>query len=178
MARTYTVEALSVANARGKNLISLQNATGSGGIVRIWKAIISNYGTGAVTGGNTRVLIGRKTGTLTGGTSLTTSIRSMDTTDAALSANITCTTNSTGIVIADLFKAFTIFTDEYAVGDATGDMLFIVPEYSKVWNSGYDVNVQPIVIRENEVFTIQTDIAPWNAVGTFKLLLEFSVDTV
>lgn len=177
MGATYTLFTAAVANAAAKNLLTIHNATGSAKVVYLRRLYVANAQTGTVSGGMGLMMLGRFTGTYTGGTVLTTSLITMDTTNAALPAQITATTNSTGITIADLFRRITICTDEYAVSDATGDVLTLIPKFSTIWDSGYtDSNVQPITLRENEGITLQTPAAGiWNAAGSFNIFAEVEV---
>lgn len=178
MGATYTYFNPTVANATNKNLSIVQNATGSGKTVYIRRVWFSNNRTATVTGGVALIILGCYTGTYAAGTDQTALLISMDSTNAALPAQITANTNSTAgsITIDREFRRIPVFTDEFAVSDASSDMLNVVPGFSLYWDSGYtEPDVQPIVVREGEGFVVKAGVAPYNLVGDFNIMIEIEV---
>ena len=177
MAATYIVIGTGIANAANKNIIAVQNGTGSGVTMKIRRARLWSSQTGAVTGGTQLFEIGTYSGAYSGGTSLTTAIVSMDSNNSALPGTVVAATNCTA-TISDIYRRTVMFTDEFAVSDATSDMLSLIPEFNIVWDSGYgEPNIQPLTIAEGNGFIIHTAATGgWNTAGTFSALVEFTVE--
>lgn len=180
MGATYTLHQSAIANSVGKNFISIYNGAGSGKTVRIWRLRVSNaQGSGTVNGGTCVADLGGFSGAYTGGTAIIASSISMDSTNAAIPAQIVASTNSTGITVNRLLRRVLFLTDEFVVADATSDMLNVGPVLSLYLDVGYqEADVQPFTLAEGEGFTfrhIGTAIANNNAVGSFDITLEFDL---
>lgn len=179
MGATYILHQSAIANAAGKNYISIYNGAGSGKTIRIWRLWVSNAQTGTVTGGVSVADIGGFSGAYTGGTAIISSAVSMDSTNAAIPAAIVASTGSTAITINRLLRRVAFLTDEFVVSDATSDMLNVGPVLSEYLNVGcQETDVQPFILAEGEGFTfkhINTAIANNNAVGSFDITLEFDI---
>lgn len=174
MGATWTAFTTGVANATGKNLLLIQNATGSGVVIALRRLCLSNVQTGSVSGGNGLLILGRYTGVYSAGTGLT--FVTMDTNNTALPAGVTVNTNGTMALSLEVFRQQTIFTDELGASDATGDFLNAVPKFSVVWDSGYtESDIQPLTIREGEGITLRAGVAPWNLLGSFSIFAEIEV---
>lgn len=177
MAATYIVIGTAIANAANKNIIAVQNGTGSGVTMKIRRANLWTGQTGAVSGGVQLLEIGTYSGAYSGGTALTTAIVSMDSNNSALPGQIVAATNCTA-TISSIYRQVVMFTDEVAVSDATSDMLSLIPPLNTIWDSGYnDSAVQPLTIDAGSGFIIHTaTTGGWNTAGTFNVLVEFTVE--
>lgn len=177
MGSTYVLPGIGITNGNLKNYIAISNQSGSGKNVRIWRVYIQNAQTAGITGGNTIANIGRFVGSYSGGTTLTPI--SMNSSNPAFPSQIVCATGATGITLTNLFFRICLFTDEFAVGDATSDMLTVIPGLSLFLDLGYyNSNLQPFIISEGEGFVIQhagTAVANNNTAGSFNFLIEFDL---
>lgn len=176
MAATYIVIGTAIANAANKNIIAVQNGTGSGVTMKIRRARLWTQQTGTVSGGVQLFEIGTYSGAYSGGTALTSAIVSMDSNNSALPGTVVAATNCTA-TIADIYRRVVLFTDEVGAADTTGDMLSLLPALNVVWDSGYsEAVVQPLTIAEGNGFIIHTATTGWNTAGTFSVLVEFTVE--
>ena len=153
MAATYTIATTGVSFAANKSMISVFNASGSGQIIRLYRAWILNNQTAAVTGVLTNIELRRITSG-SGGSASTP--QKHDSTSASFPAQIVAGSGLT-VTTTDLFRRIVWSTDE-PVANATAsidEFQCIVP-FNCVWDVGYnDANVEPIVCREGEGVSIQ-----------------------
>ena len=179
MGATYILHQSAIANAAGKNFISIYNGSGSAKTVRIWRLWVSNAQTGTVSGGIAVANLGGFSGAYTGGTAIISSAVSMDSTNTEIPAAIVASTGSTAITIDRLLRRIALITDEFGVSNATSDMLNVGPVLSEYLNVGYqEADIQPFILAEGQGFTFQhinTAVANNNTVGSFDITLEFDL---
>jgi len=163
MAATYTVIGANLTPAANKNMLAIANATGSGKVIRIYRAWILNECVGATaTVGLMNYTIGRWTGALAGGTAVPFCTHA---TPATAGAN----TPFTGIAAVSGATAITApavgaATEIHRISRSTGRVITAVgtlaeagsiPIWNMIWDSGYaDTNIVPLVINPNEVVII------------------------
>ena len=177
---SYSLRAPAVANANDRNMLAINNATGSGKLIKIYRIWCYNDGTSAVTGGTSGFLLGRISGISSGGTALnflphssavTASSATPFTGISAVYHSATITA-SIGTELRRIFRS----SDELAAGSGTMEEIQLLPAFSVIWDTGYaDSNVEPLVLRENQGLLIRTDSSPSNAVGTFQFWVELNI---
>jgi hypothetical protein len=177
---TYTLRAPAVANANDRNMLAINNATGSGKLIKIYRIWCFGDGTGTVTGALSGFLLGRIAGVSSGGTALnfiphssavTASSATPFTGISAVYHSATITA-SIGTEIRRVFKS----SDELAASGGTMEEIQILPAFSVIWDTGYaDANVEPLVLRENQGLLIRTDSAPSSALSTFQFWVELNI---
>jgi hypothetical protein len=148
MAQTYTIGATGVSFALNKCLLGVFNGSGSGRIVRVYRAWILNNGTTAVTGVLTNIEL-RRTSAGSGGTAITP--LKHDSTSESFPAQINVATNQT-VTTTDLFRRI-VWSNDEATANATAslDELETLVPLNCIWDVGYnDANVTPIVLREGQ----------------------------
>lgn len=174
MAQTYTVAAQGISFALNKCMLGIFNGVGSGRIIRIYRVLLLNNQTVAVTGVLTTMEL-RRTTAGSGGTTLTPVKH--DSTNETPPAQLAVATNQT-VTTSDLFRRF-IWSNDEAVANAaaTLDELETLPSLNYIWDVGYDdANVEPIVLREGQGFAIVN--TGNTSVGNVDLFIEFTLASV
>lgn len=177
---TYSLQATSLTNANDKNLLAINNATGSGKLIKIYRIWVINNGTGAVSGGVTGILLGRMAAVSSGGTATNFIPHSSAVTASAATpftgiSAVTGATTITGTIATELRRVFKA-SDEIAASGATMEEIQMIPQWAAIWDTGYaDANVEPLVLRENQGILIRTDSAPANAAGQFSIWVELNI---
>lgn len=170
MAQTYTAGYSGITFAANKSMLSIFNGSGSGRIVRVYRAWVLNNQTSAVTGVLTTFRIER-TSSQSGGTSITAVKH--DTTNENLPAQVVIATGAT-ITASGTLRTFIWSNDEAAVGTGTWDEFETLIPLCCVWDAGYgDSNVQPITLREGEGFSITHTGS--TTVGNCDIFIEFTL---
>lgn len=165
---TYTCASVAQTIGNGKSMISLQNATGSGVVIKVNKIWIINDQTTAVTGVIGQFNLFRFT-THTAGTLLTP--QTFDTADT-LSGNVTCRTGATltGTAATPFFR-WLWSTDEWGTGtlDVEGS-----DHASQNTRPHFDSTKEgkPITLRENQGLTINQNTN--STAGSFTTIFEFT----
>jgi len=182
MANVYTIAAPGAAFADGKCMLGIFNGTGSGKIVRLYRAFMLNNQTAAVTGLNVRMRVDRFT-TGSGGVELL--VVKHDTQSSSLPSQIVCSTNMS-FTTEVTFKRFYWSSDEPLASDAANiDEFQTLPKVGKVVDFDWSYSnstVQPYVLREGygiglvceNSFSTSTIAAP---VGSADFFFEFTVET-
>lgn len=169
MAETYRAASGGIAYGNGKDMLNVFNATGSGEIVRVYRAYHFNNGTGAVTGVLTTMQIRRITAASAG--SAVTPVKH-DTNSTNLPAQVTAGTGQT-VTGGDIFRRYVWSNDEPAVSGGTLDEWELLVPFAEVWAAGYgDTNIEPIVCRADEGFEVFH--SGTSAVGTADMEIEFT----
>lgn len=179
---TYTLSATALANASGKNMLAISNATGSGRVIRIYRIWATNPQTGAVTGGIFYIQLGRPTAVHSGGTALSFLPHSSCVTAGSATpfTGISAVSGATTITstMETEFRRVARSSDEIAVGTNTLDEWHNIIPLATIWESGYgDSNVEPFVIRPNEGFLIKLDTLGTPGVGTTDIFVELTIET-
>jgi hypothetical protein len=173
MAATHHTNVQAEAFASAKSMHDLFNASGSGRVIRLYRAWIFNNQTGPVTGVVTTLVCRRlDTATPTGGSAVTPIKH--DTNSSSLVAQVTAGRGRTVTAVVDgTLRRILWSGDEPAVSGATVDELQCLVPFAEIWNSGYgDGSVEPVVLRPVEGFDIQQPGA--NAVGVIDAEFEFT----
>jgi hypothetical protein len=163
-------------------MLGIFNGTGSGKIIRLYRAFMLNNQTAAVTGLNVRMKVDRFT-TGSGGVELL--VVKHDTQSPSLPSQIVCSTNMSFTTDVTL-KRFLWSSDEPLAGDnANIDEFQTLSKFGKVVNfdwSYYNSTIQPYVLRQGygvglvceNSFNVSTIAA---AVGSADIFFEFTVET-
>lgn len=166
MAATFSLHAQAVAWAAGKNMLAISNHTGSGVVLRIYRLYLINVSTGAVTGAMCTLDVMRFTSvsSFTGGSAI--SFIKLDTNSttppATVLANAGTTTSLTKS--AEVFRRVLWSNDEVAsAGTGVEDITTMIP-LCKIFDTGLNSNVEPIVLREGEGLVLFT---PASGGGTY-----------
>ena len=168
MSATFTASFVGIAFASGKTMGNVFNATGSGAILALTRAICLNNQTSGVTGILTTMDL-RRLSASTGGTTVTPAKH--DTASTTLPAQVTCASGSTDTA-SDTFRRFMWSNDEPAVSSATNDELECIVPLNEIWNSAVnDSAVEHIVSREIQGVAVRQVGA--SAVGILDTFLEF-----
>jgi len=171
MADTFTVISPGTTFALNKCMLGVFNGSGSGKVVRLYRAWLLNNGVTAVTGVLTNIEL-RRTTTGSGGSAITPMPH--DSTNAALPSQLAIATNQS-VTTSDLFRRLVWSNDEATANVAcTIDELETLPQLSQIWDVGYgDLNVEPIVCREGQgVALINTGNT---SVGSVDVIFEITV---
>lgn len=155
MADTWRATAQAVTFATNKDMLDVLNATGSGRVLRVYRAYQFNNFVSAITGVLFTMTL-RRTTAATSGTTVTPIPH--DTSNTTLAAQITAGYNRTlTLGTPSLIRQYNWVNEEPVVAGTTqANWLTLLP-YTEVWNSGYgDSNVDPIVLREVEGFAFYT----------------------
>jgi hypothetical protein len=181
---SYYLQATGITNANDKNMLAISNATGSGKLIKIYRAWAINTATGAISGGVNGFLIGRGSNAgnaITSGTALNFLPTSSAVTAGSATPFTGCTaysgaTTITGTMATEFRRVFRA-TDELAAGGATFDEIQNLLPWAILWDTGYaSADVEPLVLRENQSFLIRTDSAPGNsAAATFNISVELTI---
>lgn len=168
MANTWTVYASSVAFAVNKNMIAVLN--GGSRVLRIRRVGLLNNQTVALTGAVCSGEIRRYVSAGLSGQSDITPL-AHDTSNSAL-VSVTIGTGGTPSGTPSTFRRYVWSSDEPVVGGASVDELECLVPLNIIWDSGYgDANVQPLVLRQNELFCIYNTAG---ASGLVDLWIEFT----
>lgn len=155
--------------AANKLHLLVHNATGSGKVVTLRRLYAVNLQITAVTGVACRFDFKRTTGAPTNGTTITPV--SADSSNAPLPAGVTVRhTATTGFSEGAIAWAQTFATDEVTAANAAPTHII---QASINWIPE-GRNIQEIVLRENEGFTVKQITS--TTVGTFGWLLVFTVE--
>lgn len=170
MADTWRATAQAITFATNKDMLDVLNATGSGRVVRVYRAFHFNNFVSAITG----IIFGMTLRRITAATSGTTVTPiAHDTDNTALAAQITAGYNRTlTLAGTSLIRQYNFVNEEPIVaGVAQANWLTLIP-FCEVWNAGYsDANVQPIVCREVQGFAFYSGTV---TVGANDFEIEFT----
>lgn len=162
MPQIYTISAVGVTLPAGKVLLGFFNGTGSGRIVRLYRAWVLNNQTVAVTGALTTFELRRIT-TGSGGTAIAPVKH--DSSSESFPAEIVTSTNMS-VTTSDLLLRTVWSADEPAQGTITIDELMTIPSLGQLVDMSYtDTNVQPFVCREGEGICLLTTVANNTAIA-------------
>jgi len=168
MAATFTASFVGITFASGKTMGNMFNATGSGAVMALTRAICLNNQTAGVTGVLTTMDL-RRLSASTGGTTVTPAKH--DTASATLPAQVTCASGSTDTA-TDTFRRFMWSNDEPAASSATNDELECIVPLNEIWNSAVnDAAVEHIISRVGEGTAVRQ--VGTSAVGILDTFLEF-----
>ena len=151
MAASYTLSGQNILFGANKCMLSVYNGSGSGAILRVYRAWVLNNQQTAVTGVLTNLEL-RKITASSGGTTLTATKH--DSNSSNLAAQIVLGTNQT-ITTTDLYRRVIWSTDEPSNASgttaATLDEFEIFLPLCCIWSLGYgDSTTEPITLREGE----------------------------
>lgn len=164
MAQTYTLAATAVTMANNKSLIAVFNDTGSGRIVRLYRAWILNNQHIAIAGSITMLELRRIT-TRSAGVTITP--LKHNSSSENFPSQVTAATNST-VTTSDLFIRAGFSTDEPASATLSIDEIQLMPALNVIWDVGYnDSNIEPIVCREGQGVSLQNVGATTGQVDVF-----------
>jgi hypothetical protein len=177
MAATYRAVAQAVTfSTANKVMFQIFNATGSGVVIRVYRVwMMSTVGTGAVTGILQPVELRRISAISSVGTPTAVVPFRMDTSSAAVHANVTInygntTTGGTSAVIRRMY----LQTDEVAVNTAVVEEMHLIYPLQCIFNAGYgDGNCEPLVLRETFGFVVNC-AATTGAVGSVDIIVDFT----
>lgn len=168
MSATFTAAFVGITFASGKTMGNVFNATASGAVLAMTRAICLNNQTAGVTGVLTTMDL-RRLSASTGGTTVTPAKH--DTSSASLPAQVTCASGSTDTA-SDTFRRFMWSNDEPAVSSATNDELECIVPLNEIWNSAVnDAAVEHIISRETQGVAVRQ--VGTSAVGILDTFLEF-----
>ena len=169
MASTYIVKSFSVPYASAQYMLTVFNPTGSGKIVRVYRAWVENNGFTAVTGVSPILKLYRATAA-SGGVTVTPI--SYDSTNTAL-GTVACGSKQT-VTASSLFGNRVVSNDEAVPNTGTVDEWMQFIPHMELLNVGTrNTNLDPIVCRENQGFTIQNSTA--TTVSGIDVFIEFTV---
>lgn len=178
MANTYTINCTGIVPAASKNMLIINNQTGSGKTLSIYRIWCISSQTGTVTGGIALMSALRYANTSQTGTaqnfilhdSAVVAANANPFTNVSSYSGTTTITTPTGTP-ETLFR-FAFGTDEVATTEATIEALRSIPALAIVSDSGYgDQNIQPITLRANESLLLQC-----GSTGTYVGNVDFSVE--
>jgi len=168
MANTWTALATGIAFAANKNTLAILN--GGTRVLRIRRIGLLNIQTAAVTGVVCQGEIRRYSGAGLSGHTVLTAL-AHDSTNSALDA-ITVGTGGTPSGTPSVFRRYVWSSDEPAVSGASVDELECLVPLCILWDAGYgDANVQPLVLRQNEMLSIYNLVG---AAGLVDIWIEFT----
>jgi hypothetical protein len=176
MANTFMLYANAVTWAAGKNMLAINNHTGSGQVVRIYRIWMNNISASTVTGGTCLTQMFRYTSvaSFTAGTSI--AFNKMDSTAAAPNANIFANAGTTTSLTKDAvpFRQILRSNDELALSTGHLEDLESILPLSLIWESGYGFStVEPITLRAGEGLVLFT---PSSGGGTYAGQTEINVE--
>jgi len=168
MANTWTALGQGIAFAAGKNMLAILN--GGTRVLRVRRIGLINAQTAAVTGvlclGEVRIYTGAG---LSGHTTVTPVPH--DSSNSALDT-VTIGTAGTPTGSSSVLRRYIWSSDEAAVGTGTWDEWECLVPLGLVWDAGYgDQNVQPLVLRQNEMLCIYNTTG---AAGLVDIWIEFT----
>lgn len=168
MADTWRSTAQAVTFGTNKDMLDVLNATGSGRVVRVYRAFQFNNFVSAITGVIFTMTL-RRISAATSGTTVTPVAH--DTNNTTLAAQITSGHNRT-LTLVSLLRQYNFVNEEPVVAGTTqANWLTLIP-FCEVWNAGYaDTNIQPIVCREAQGFAFYTGTV---VVGANDFEIEFT----
>lgn len=182
MANIITISAPGAAFGSGKCMLGVFNGSGSGLILRVYRAWLLNNQTVAVTGLNNRMRIDRLT-TGSGGTDVLP-IRH-DSATSTLPSSIVCATNMSFTREVTIRRFLWSSDEPVGTGASTIDELQVNPAFTKVINNEWSYSsstVEPYVLREGYGLGIICEDA-YNAgtiatpVGSVDVFIEFTAET-
>lgn len=176
MANTFMLYANAVTWAANKNMLAINNHTGSGQIVRIYRIWMNNISASTVTGGVCLVQMFRYTSvaSFTGGTSI--SFNKMNSTNSSPNINIFANSGTTTVLTKDSipFRQILRSNDELALSTGHYEDIQSIIAFSNIWDSGYiNSNVEPITLRAGEGLVLYT---PSSGGGTYAGQTEINVE--
>jgi hypothetical protein len=171
MVATFTSFQAGVTFASSKHMLSIFNGAGSGRVLRVYRAVVLNNQTAAVTGVMTTFEL-RRSSAQSGGTAVTPIKH--DTSSSNLPAQVLSAQGATvTAAAADVFRRVFWSNDEPATGTGTNDELECIVPLMYVWDAGYgDTNVEPITLREGQGLTLLH--TGTSAVGNCDIGFEFT----
>lgn len=177
MANTY-IARIQRTHALSNTYFTLNNAAASGVNLKVYRVWIQPTGTGAVTGGNSNLVLERYTGTPGGGTATSATVVKYNTASATLPAGVTLLNGNTAITGTltsnGIFRRVFSPTDEVTAGSFTWEELMVLRPLNIIWNGGHgEANVEPIVIREAQGLRMYSN-SVGTAVGTCDIYVEFT----
>ena len=168
---TWIANAQGVAYAANKHMLALFNATSSARYIRVYKALLLNNNTSAVTGVLNTARIYSLTTSMSGGTAVTPI--SMVSANSALDANTTAGHN-VSTTLGSILRQLLHSPDEPVVTTLDWDSIGCLIPFATWWDTGYgDANVQPFTMApsENRGFSIYSVT---QTVGTADLEILFT----
>jgi hypothetical protein len=148
MANVYTVSSQGIPFAASKCMLGIFNGTGSGKVIRVYRIVMTNAQTTAVTGVNTLMYIQRLT---TGSGGLPVLIMKHDSSSPTLPPQVYSAFNM-DFTATNYFRRFYWSSDEPVASDAQNiDEFQTVPSIATIWDSSGSylvTTVEPIVCRE------------------------------
>jgi hypothetical protein len=168
MANTWTVYGQGISFVAGKNMLAILN--GGTRVLRIRRLGFLNNQTGAVTG---VVCLGEIRRYAAAGLAghVTVLAITHDSTNSALQS-VTIGTGGTPSGTAEVLRRYLWSSDEPAASGATVDELECLVPLNVLWDAGYgDANVQPLVLRQNEMLVIYNMVG---AAGIVDIWIEFT----
>lgn len=170
MADTWRSTAQAIAFATNKDMLDVLNGSGSGRVVRVYRAYHFNNYAAAVAGILFAMTL-RRTTNATSGTTVTPITH--DTSNTTLAAQITSGHNRTlTLASPSILRTYNWVNEEPVVAGTTqANWLTLIP-FCEVWNAGYaDSNVQPVTLREGEGFAFYSGTV---TVGSNDFEIEFT----
>lgn len=153
---TWIANVQGVAYGASKHMMDVFNATSSTRYIRIYKAVLLNNGTAAITGVLNQARINALNTSISGGS--TNTPIAMDTSNAALNANTTSGNGRTTTVSA-ILRQIIHSPDEPVVTTLDWDAMGTLIPFGTWWDIGYgDTTVQAFACRasENRGMSIQS----------------------
>lgn len=178
MANTY-ISRIQRTHNTSNTYFTLNNASGSGVVLKVYRVWIQPTGTGAVTGTVANLTLERYTGTPGGGlTGATATTVKYNTAAATLPAQVTLLNGNTAITGTltsnGVFRRVFFPTDEVSATSFTWEELMVHRPLNIIWNGGHgEANVEPIIIREAQGLRMYSN-SVGSAVGTCDIYLEYT----
>lgn len=177
MANTY-ISRISRNHAVSNTYFTLNNASGSGVVLKVYRVWIQPTVTGAVTGGVVKLELQRYTGTPGGGTATSATTVKYNTASATLPAQVTLLNGNTAITGTltsnGVFRRVLFPTDEVSATSFTWEELMVHRPLNIIWNGGHgEANVEPIIIRESQGLRMFSN-SVGTATGTADIYIEFT----
>lgn len=172
MAQTYTLSGQAVAFGNAKHMLSIFNGVGSGRIVRVYKVIVLNNQTAAVTGVLTTFGL-RRTSAQSAGTSITPTKH--DSASESMPAQVLTASGATVTNTADVqYRTWVWSNDEPAASSGTSDEFECLVPLNIVWDSSTGAGtLEPIVLREGQGLTVQHSGS--SVVGVVDIFIEYTL---
>lgn len=169
MTDTYTAYFPGIAFAAGKNMASILNGHASE-LIKIRRVGLLNTQVAAVTGVVCQLDFQLRTGAgLSGHTSITPVAHDSNNAAAeSLTIGHAGTPTGTAVTLRRVFWS----SDEPAISTATLDELECLVPFNIIWDAGYgDANVQPLVLRQNQMATVYNQTG---AAGLVDIWMEYT----
>lgn len=168
MANTFSINTQGVTWAADKNMLALQNHTGSGVVLSVFRIWLFNPQTSALTASTCKIQLWSYTSvsSFTGGSAQT--FVKHDTNYSNLPSQVSANSGTTTVLTKNvLLRQIIRHAEEAAVGTGgKGELETGFPPLNMIWDSGYSDSVlQPLTLREGQGLVLYT---PSSGGGTYQ----------